>query len=124
MATENNYKIYTDILYGNLTLIDLPSLISEVKDEWFNQSLTVVNDCVVRLGIFHGEFHWHKHDQEDEFFFVIEGKLFLDLENKTIELLPRQGFTVPRCIVHRTRAPDKTIVLMVEKQSVKATGDQ
>lgn len=123
MTTESNYKINTDILYGNLNLIDLPKLISEVKDEWFNQSLTIVNDCVVRLGIFHGEFHWHKHDQEDEFFFVMEGKLFLDVADKTIELLPWQGYTVPFGIMHRTRAPDKTIVLMVEKKSVTATGD-
>lgn len=123
MSKENNYNIKTDIMFGSLALIDLPKVIAEVKDEWFNQSLSIVNDCVVRLGIFHGEFHWHKHDTEDEFFFVLEGKLFLDLEDKTIEMLPWQGFTVPFGVTHRTRAPEKTIVLMVEKKSVKPTGD-
>jgi mannose-6-phosphate isomerase-like protein (cupin superfamily) len=82
-----------------------------------------VNDCVVRLGIVKGEFHWHKHDREDEFFYVVEGRLFLDLEDRTVELTPRQGFMVPREVVHRTRAPERTVMLMIEGSTVTPTGD-
>jgi mannose-6-phosphate isomerase-like protein (cupin superfamily) len=78
---------------------------------------------VVRLGIVEGEFHWHKHDEEDEFFFVLEGKLLLDLQEGTVELTPQQGYTVPKGVVHRTRAKERTVMLMVEKSSVVPTGN-
>jgi mannose-6-phosphate isomerase-like protein (cupin superfamily) len=82
-----------------------------------------VNDSVVRLGVVQGEFHWHKHDNEDEFFYVVEGKFLIDLEGRTVELVPQQGFTVPRGIMHRTRAPVRTVILMVEGRTVTPTGD-
>jgi mannose-6-phosphate isomerase-like protein (cupin superfamily) len=117
------YSIHTNIKYKPLEHEDIGRLADECRDLWWNQSLTKVNDCVIRLGVFEGEFHWHKHDAEDEFFFVIEGKLFLDLEGRTEELLPRQGIMVPRRVLHRTRAPKRTVVLMVEAAEVKPTGD-
>ena len=70
-----------------------------------------------------GEFHWHKHDLEDEFFFVLEGRLWLDLEGRSVELTPQQGFVVPKGVVHRTRALERTVVLMVEAGTVTAVGD-
>jgi mannose-6-phosphate isomerase-like protein (cupin superfamily) len=82
-----------------------------------------VNDCVVRLGVVQGEFHWHKHDNEDEFFFVVDGRLIIDLEDRSIELRPNQGFTIPKGVVHRTRAPVRTAMLMVEGRTVTPTGD-
>jgi mannose-6-phosphate isomerase-like protein (cupin superfamily) len=82
-----------------------------------------VNDSVVRLGVIQGEYHWHKHDVEDEFFFVVDGRLIIDLEGRSVELLPRQGFTVPRGVVHRTRAPERTVILMFEAATVTPTGD-
>jgi mannose-6-phosphate isomerase-like protein (cupin superfamily) len=111
-----------DIKYGYSKLINIPKLVSEVEDDWFNQSLTIVNDSVVRLGIVKGKFHWHTHQEEDEFFFVLQGKLFLELENETIELSPMQGYTVPKGIKHRTRATEKTVMLMIEKQTVSPVG--
>jgi mannose-6-phosphate isomerase-like protein (cupin superfamily) len=82
-----------------------------------------VNDCVVRLGVMQGEFHWHKHDEEDEFFFVLQGRFLIDLEDETVTLKPHQGYTIPRGTVHRTKAPERTAVLMIERSSVKPTGD-
>ena len=64
-----------------------------------------------------------KHHQEDEFFYVVEGRLLLDLEGRTVELAPRQGILVPRGVLHRTRAPTRTVVLMVEAATVVPTGD-
>ena len=108
---------------GQSKLIDLTELVDACREKWHNQTLCQVNDCVVRLGIVEGEFHWHKHDREDEFFFVVEGKLLLDLEDGTIELGPKQEYTVPRGVLHRTRAEERTVMLMVEQDTVEPTGD-
>jgi len=108
--------------FGPLELIDIPSLAAACKDRWYNQTLCQVNDSVVRLGVVQGEFHWHKHDQEDEFFYVVEGRFLIDLEGRTVELAPRQGFTVPRGVLHRTRAPERAVVLMMEEAGVIPTG--
>jgi mannose-6-phosphate isomerase-like protein (cupin superfamily) len=90
---------------------------------WFNQTLCKVNDSVVRVGIIEGEYHWHKHDEDDEFFYVVDGKLLIDLEDKTIELAAGQGFVVPKAVVHRTRAPKRAIILMVENAGIIPTGN-
>lgn len=118
-----NYSIKTDVKFAPLELIDARALAERCTERWWNQTLSQVNDCVVRLGVFEGEFHFHKHDREDEFFFVLEGKLLIDLEGRTTELAPGQGLVVPRGVVHRTRAPARTVVLMVEAATVAPTGD-
>jgi mannose-6-phosphate isomerase-like protein (cupin superfamily) len=123
--TDDNYSyaINLDVKFQPLQLIDVQSLVDACQDEWYNQTLTQVNDSVVRLGIMEGEFHWHKHDNEDEFFFVLDGRFIIDLEDRTVELLPRQGFTVPKGVVHKTRAPERSVILMIEGAGVKPTGD-
>lgn len=117
------YDIHTDVKYAPLQIVEASRLAAECAKPWWNQTLTQVNDAVVRVGVFLGEFHWHKHDREDEFFFVLEGQLLLDLEGRTVELAPGQGITVPRGVMHRTRARERTVVLMVEPATVVATGD-
>ena len=117
------YDIHTDIKFGPLEVIDSGALADACPEQWWNQSLCLVNDCVLRLGIFLGEFHWHKHDAEDEVFYVIEGELLLDFPDQTFTLTPRQGMLVPRGQVHRTRAAVRTVVLMIEAASVTPTGD-
>lgn len=116
------YKQFMNIKYDHLTTIDVPTIIQECTDKWFNQTLTKVNESVVRIGIVEGEYHWHKHENEDEFFFVLEGQLFIDLQNKTIELKPLQGTTISKGVLHRPRAPQKTIMLMVETDSINPLG--
>ncbi len=118
------YDIHTDIRYRPLEVVDAGGLADACREKWWNQSLCRVNDCVLRLGVFEGEFHFHKHDREDEYFQVLEGRLFVDVEGgPTFDLGPRQGVVVPRGIVHRTRAPSRTVVLMVEAATVTPTGD-
>jgi mannose-6-phosphate isomerase-like protein (cupin superfamily) len=120
---SDRYDTRLDNKYGYSTVIDIPAEIA-AHEPWFNQTLTQVNDAVVRLGILRGEYHWHKHDHEDECFIVLDGQLLLDVEGVgTITLDKHLGYTVPKGVVHRTRAPEKTIVLMVEKASVTPTGD-
>jgi mannose-6-phosphate isomerase-like protein (cupin superfamily) len=122
---EQTYPYVTrlDIKYEHLQTIDVNEMVRECKDKWFNQTLTRVNDSAVRVGIVEGEYHWHKHDRDDEFFFVLSGQLLVDLEDRTIELNPNQGVTIPRGVVHRTRAPRKTVMLMVETSEIQPTGD-
>jgi mannose-6-phosphate isomerase-like protein (cupin superfamily) len=117
------YDIRTNIQFPPLTAFDVGALARSKPDPWWNQTLCQINESVARLGVFHGEFHWHHHDHEDELFFVLEGRLFLDLEGSTVELAPHHGFVVPRGVRHRTRAPERTVVLMVEAASVTPTGD-
>ena len=123
MSEQKPYSINTDIRFGPLELIDIPQMVEDCQEDWFNQTLCQVNDCVVRLGIIRGEFHWHKHDNEDEFFYVVNGQLFIDLEGRSFELGPKQGITVPKGIMHKTRAPEGVVILMVEGSGVVPTGD-
>ncbi|MCG3138550.1 MAG: hypothetical protein HJJLKODD_02415 [Phycisphaerae bacterium] len=90
--------------------------------EWFNQSLCLVNDSVIRMGVFRGEFHWHHHEREDEFFFVLEGCLLVDFRDRTVALQRHQGIVVPHCVEHRTRAEMRTVVLMVEPATIVPVG--
>ena len=125
MSEQNAFPYTTNlnILFSALSLIDIPSVVSQVEAEWFNQTLCQVNDSVIRLGVMQGEYHWHKHDGDDEFFFVLEGRFIIDLEDQSIELQPQQGYVVPKGVVHRTRAPERAIILMVETAAIVPTGD-
>ena len=123
MTNRNQYVQKMDVKYVNLQLIDVPAIVAENKEKWFNQTLTTVNDSAVRLGIVQGEYHWHKHEDDDEFFFVRSGKLFIDLEGSTIELEPMTGTTIPKGVMHKTRAKEKTVMLMVETSSIDPLGN-
>ncbi|MCW3076034.1 MAG: Cupin 2 conserved barrel domain protein [Bacteroidetes bacterium] len=123
MEKEYNYVTKLDVKFKHLEKMDVPQMVAECKDKWFNQTLTEVNDSVVRLGIVEGEYHWHKHDNDDEFFFIVEGQLLIDLEDRTIELNAGQGVTITKGVMHRPRAPKKTVMLMVETNNIKPTGD-
>lgn len=123
MEKQFDYVTNLDIKFDHLQRIDIPQLVKECKDKWFNQTLTRVNDSVVRLGIVEGEYHLHKHDNDDEFFFVLEGQLLIDMEDRTIELNSNQGVTITKGTMHRPRAPQKTVMLMVETSVIQPTGD-
>ena len=121
-----SYETRLNILHQPLELIDVKALADACEYKWFNQTLCKVNESVVRVGVVEGEYHWHKHDDDDEFFYVVEGKLLIDLkdlEDRIVELAPGQGFVVPKGIVHRTRAPQRTVMLMVENAGIVPTGD-
>jgi len=117
------YATHLDILFPQLQKVDVPALVAAVCDRWYNQTLCQVNGSVVRLGVMQGEYHWHKHDNDDEFFFCLDGQFLVDLEDRTVTLGPREGFVVPKGVVHRTRAPERCVILMVENAGIVPTGD-
>jgi mannose-6-phosphate isomerase-like protein (cupin superfamily) len=123
MNNQFSYVTKLDIKFDHLQVMDIPQMIESCTDKWFNQTLTLVNESVVRLGIVEGEYHWHKHDNDDEFFFVLVGQLLIDLEDRTIELNPNQGVTIAKGVLHRPRAPKKTVMLMVETSAIVPTGN-
>ncbi len=117
------YATYLDIKFPPLHLVNVPALVKACTEKWYNQTLCKVNDSVVRLGVMQGEYHWHKHDNDDEFFFVLEGHFIIDLDDRSVDLQPQQGFVVPKGIRHRTRAPDRAVILMVETTAIVPAGD-
>jgi hypothetical protein len=117
------YATHLDVKFEALRVIDVPALVAQCKDRWYNQTLCKVNDSVIPLGVLQGEYHWHKHDRDDEFFFVLDGHFIIDLEERSIELKPQEGFVVPRGVLHRARAPQRAIVLMAETAAIIPTGD-
>jgi mannose-6-phosphate isomerase-like protein (cupin superfamily) len=125
-AQSYPYETRLDIYYKPLEVIDEKALADDCAYKWYNQTLCQVNGSVVRLGVVEGEYHWHKHDDDDEFFYVVEGQLLIDLaldqENKTVALHPRQGLVVPKGVTHRTRATERTVILMVENAGIVPTG--
>lgn len=117
------YETRLNIQHGPLEVIDEKSIADACTHKWFNQTLCQVNGSVVRMAVIEGEYHWHQHTADDEFFYVVEGQLLIDLEGRTVELSPRQGFVVPRGTMHRTRAPHRTVILMVENAGIIPTGN-
>lgn len=122
-STNYPYTTHLDIKFPALTTVNVPELVQACTDRWYNQTLCKVNDSVVRLGVMQGEYHWHKHDNDDEFFFVLDGHFIIDLEDRSVDLQLQEGFVVPKGVVHRTRAPQKAVVLMVETAAIVPTGD-
>jgi len=122
-AEEFPYKTFLNVLHKPLEIVDVQKLADECTDQWWNQTLCQVNDAVVRLGVVQGEYHWHEHKELDEFFYVVDGRLLIDLEDRTVDLAPKQGFVVPKGVQHRTRAPARTVILMVEHANIIPTGD-
>lgn len=121
-SSEYPYVNHMDVKFGPLEVVDVQKLADACTDAWYNQTLCRVNESVVRLGVMQGEYHWHQHDAEDEFFYVVEGRFLIDLEERTVELGPRQGLVVPRGVRHRSRAPERSVVLMVETKDIVPTG--
>jgi mannose-6-phosphate isomerase-like protein (cupin superfamily) len=130
MTTPFPYATHLNILFNPLEKIALNPVIDAVTDAWYNQTLARVNDSVVRLGVMQGEYHWHEHADDDEFFFVLEGRFLIDLEpradgitpGRVVTLEPREGFVVPKGVRHRTRAPERSVILMVETATIVPTG--
>jgi mannose-6-phosphate isomerase-like protein (cupin superfamily) len=117
------YEFRLDEKFPPLTRFDVAEE-AAAHQPWFNQTLCRVDDAVLRLGVLEGDFHWHKHDHEDELFLVLEGALTIDVEGREpIRLGPQQAVTIPKGTMHCPHAHGRTVVLMIERASVKPAGD-
>lgn len=121
--TKYPYETHLNVQYKPLEVIEERKLSDACRHPWYNQTLCQVNNSAVRLGVVQGEYHWHKHDADDEFFYVVEGELSIDLEGRSVSLAPRQGMVIPKGVLHRTRAQQRTVMLMVETSDIIPTGD-
>lgn len=123
MSEAFPYLTKLDVAFAPGEIVDIPALVAANTHPWYNQTLCRVNESVVRLGVVEGEYHWHKHDTLDEFFYVVSGRFVIDLEDRSIELDAGRAFVVPKGVPHRPRAPSKTVILMVEGADIVPTGD-
>ena len=102
----------------SLVIIDIKKIAS-AYNAYANLLLAQVNGHVIKMSVMTEPYFWHLHPDSDESFLVIEGSLFVDLEDKTIELLPNQLFTIPKNVKHRTRPCSKhSVNLTFEKQNI------
>ena len=122
-SAAHPYATHLNELFPALEKIELDPLVAGVSDQWYNQTLVRVNDSVVRLGVMQGEYHWHKHDNDDEFFFCLQGNFIVDLQDRSVTLTPMHGITVPKGVVHRTRAPERCVILLIENAGIVPSGD-
>jgi mannose-6-phosphate isomerase-like protein (cupin superfamily) len=120
---DDPYETRLNIQHPPLETIDVGAQADACTYKWFNQTLCQVNGSVVRMAVIEGEYHWHQHAEDDEFFYVVEGQLLIDLEGRTVDLAPRQGYVVPKGTMHRTRARQRTVILMVENAGIVPTGN-
>ena len=123
MNNQNKYSIDLDVKFGSLEIIDIPQLICECDKEWQNISLCNINESVIRLAVVEGEFHWHKHENEDEFFFVIEGlfRCYYIIKGKEITT----EFLLPNSIVagmlsFLANEPQRENIVALEKSKIVA----
>jgi mannose-6-phosphate isomerase-like protein (cupin superfamily) len=123
-ADLSRYAINYQPLFRTLQLMDVQHLIDVVDEPWYNQTLIQVGDVLVRLGVMQGEFHWHKHDEQDEFFYLVQGEFHIELVGAdTVVLKPNQAFSVPAGMLHRPVVPTRSAVIMIEKAGIVPTGD-
>lgn len=102
---------------------DYKELTKGINEEWKNFPVEFINNHAVRISVLQRDFHWHKHTKSDEFFFVIEGKLFVDFETHSEELAPGQMIKVPKDVMHRTRSNMRTILLCFETADNDVSGE-
>jgi mannose-6-phosphate isomerase-like protein (cupin superfamily) len=99
-----SYIVRLDLQFPYLNRSDAPGLVDAATDIWFSERLCRVKGSVGRLGATYGEARWHTHELEDEFVYCMEGEFLIEFYDRTITLHARQGFVIPKGVVHRTRA--------------------
>ena len=94
------------------------------SEQWMPKVVAEMNDYQFKVARLKGDFVWHDHGETDETFIVLEGTLRIDLRDGAVTVGPGEMFVVPKGVVHRTRAPERAVILMVEGAGIIPTGDQ
>jgi mannose-6-phosphate isomerase-like protein (cupin superfamily) len=103
--------------------VNLASKLAQFHDHWKPRTVARLNDYDVMVVKVQGEFVWHKHDDTDDFFLVLDGRLEVRLRDRTVVLGPGELFVVPRDVEHQTYAAQETSLLLIEPTGTPNTGD-
>ena len=107
-----------------IPVIDMEEKIGNIEKPWSPVDIAYINDQVIRAAIFHGEYHWHKHDDEDELFLVHRGAISIQVKDQdTIELGEGQLCVIPKGVEHKPGSTEPSVVLLFEPSALKSTGD-
>ncbi|MBK8727427.1 MAG: cupin domain-containing protein [Holophagaceae bacterium] len=98
------------------------ALAAGLTELWSPRVIGEVNDAYVKVAKVHGELVWHAHDQEDELFLVLRGRLRLELEAGPVELGEGELFIVPKGVRHRPVAEEECLLLLIEPKATLHTG--
>jgi mannose-6-phosphate isomerase-like protein (cupin superfamily) len=103
--------------------IDLSAKLESFSEHWSPRTVAQFNNCDVMVVKVKGEFVWHKHDDTDDFFLVLKGKLDIQLRDRTVTLESGQMYIVPRGVEHRPVAQEEVHLLLIEPTGIPNTGD-
>ncbi len=107
-----------------MTKISFKEAIKNLDDPWQPKEVAYVNDTALRVAKIHGEYHWHTHGKEDEFFLVLKGKIYIDTDDQSVELKEGEGLLVKHGARHRSRSDKPAYVLLVEPIATKTKGEE
>jgi len=103
--------------------INLAAKLTSFSEHWSPRTVTTFNDLDVMVVKVQGEFVWHKHDDTDDFFLVLQGRLDIRLRDRTVTLGPGELYVVPKGVEHRPVAREETHLLLIEPTGTPNTGD-
>jgi len=103
--------------------INLVSKLARFQDHWKPRTVAQLNEYDIMVVKVQGEFVWHKHDNTDDFFLVLDGRLEIRLRERTVRLGPGELFVVPRGVEHQTYAKQEASLLLIEPTGTPNTGD-
>ena len=101
----------------------LEKTFEEIEDYWSPKIIGTINDQYVKLAKLKGEFIWHDHADEDEFFYVVRGSLVIEFDDKTVELQQGEFYIVPKSVRHKPVANEECWIMLIEPKSTKHTGN-
>ena len=107
----------------SINVVNVSSRLSLVNEFWSPKIVGELNNQHVKLAKFKGEFVRHKHEHEDELFFVLQGQLFIELNDKTLKLNSGEFVIITKGVEHKPHAPKEVCVMLFEPASTVNTGD-
>ncbi|HEV8380563.1 MAG TPA: cupin domain-containing protein [Gemmatimonadales bacterium] len=108
---------------GTIRKVNLSEMFGRFRDQWKPKIVGEVNDSLVKLVKFKGEFVWHHHDHEDEMFLVVKGRMRMQLRDREVVVGPGEFIIIPHGVEHKPVANDETEVMLFEPNSTLNTGN-
>lgn len=123
-TSKGNNIMTNEPRHNDMQRINLEEKFNLFDDHWSPKIIGELNDSYVKLAKFKGEFTWHKHDNEDEMFLVVKGKLLIKLRDKDVHLNEGELFIVPKGVEHMPISDEESHILLLEPKSTLNTGNQ